>query len=65
MDEVITKARKDEFPDEVILEVLQDWLWDNVLMQTESDTSFMNNFNQIYYSFSPIIADYERENPAF
>ena len=25
----------------------------------------MNNFNQIYYSFSPIIADYERENPAF
>ena len=25
----------------------------------------MNNFNQVYYSFSPIIADYERENPAF
>ena len=65
MDEVITEARKDEFPDEVILEVLRDWLWDNVLLQTDSGTSFMNNFNQIYYSFSPIIADYERENPAF
>ena len=26
MDEVIVEARKDEFPDEVILEVLQGWL---------------------------------------
>ena len=25
----------------------------------------MTGFNQIYYSFSPIIADYERENPVF
>ena len=25
----------------------------------------MVTFNDIYYSFSPIIADYERENPAF
>ena len=25
----------------------------------------MAGFNQFYYSFSPIIADYERENPAF
>jgi len=25
----------------------------------------MVGFNQLYYSFSPIIADYERENPAF
>ena len=25
----------------------------------------MTSFNQLYYSFSPIIADYERENPAF
>jgi hypothetical protein len=40
-------------------------LRDNTLLQTESGTSFMNNFNQIYYSFSPIIADYERENPIF
>jgi len=25
----------------------------------------MNSFNDVYYSFSPIIADYERENPIF
>ena len=25
----------------------------------------MSTFNNIYYSFSPIIADYERENPLF
>jgi peptidyl-prolyl cis-trans isomerase B (cyclophilin B) len=25
----------------------------------------MNGFNQFYYSFSPAVADYERENPAF
>jgi hypothetical protein len=38
---------------------------DNVVLQTESGTSFMAGFNQFYYSFSPAIADYERENPAF
>ena len=25
----------------------------------------MSGFNEFYYSFSPIIADYERENPYF
>ena len=25
----------------------------------------MSTFNDIYYSFSPMIADYERENPYF
>ena len=25
----------------------------------------MAGFNQFYYSFSPAVADYERENPAF
>jgi hypothetical protein len=25
----------------------------------------MGIFNDIYYSFSPVIADYERENPLF
>ena len=25
----------------------------------------MGAFNDVYYSFSPIIADYERENPVF
>jgi hypothetical protein len=38
---------------------------DNQLMNTDSGTSFMTNFNQFYYSFSPIIADIERENPIF
>jgi len=40
-------------------------LRDNKLLNTESGTSFMGSFNDLYYSFSPIIADYERENPAF
>ncbi len=40
-------------------------LRDNSLLQTESGTSFMNLFNDVYYSFSPVIADYERENPVF
>jgi hypothetical protein len=40
-------------------------LRDNTVLQTESGTSFMTGFNHFYYSFSPAIADYERENPAF
>ena len=40
-------------------------LRDNTVLQTESGTSFMSGFNQFYYSFSPAIADYERENPVF
>ncbi|MFL2907178.1 MAG: CFI-box-CTERM domain-containing protein [Nitrosopumilus sp.] len=40
-------------------------LRDNQLLQTESGTAFMSAFNDIYYSFSPVIADYERENPYF
>ena len=38
---------------------------DNTVLQTESGTSFMAGFNQFYYSFSPTVADYERENPTF
>ncbi len=40
-------------------------LRDNQLLNTESGTSFMKHFNDFYYSFSPVIADYERENPVF
>ncbi|MBT4326785.1 MAG: peptidylprolyl isomerase, partial [Candidatus Nitrosopelagicus sp.] len=40
-------------------------LRDNQLLQTESGSAFMSTFNDVYYSFSPIIADYERENPYF
>ena len=38
---------------------------DNTVLQTQSGVSFMTAFNQFYYSFSPTIADYERENPVF
>ena len=40
-------------------------LRDNQLLQTESGTTFMGTFNDIYYSFSPTIADMEREHPLF
>ncbi|MEJ2260253.1 MAG: copper-binding protein [Nitrosopumilaceae archaeon] len=40
-------------------------LRDNKILQTESGKSFMISFNEFYYSFSPTIADYERENPLF
>ncbi len=38
---------------------------DNKVMNTESGALFMSGFNQLYYSFSPSIADLERENPVF
>jgi len=38
---------------------------DNAVLQTESGSTFMTGFNQFYYSFSPVVADYERENPVF
>ena len=51
---------------EMALEVQQlRELRDNQLLNTESGTAFMSTFNDIYYSFSPIVADMERENPYF
>ena len=38
---------------------------DNTVMSTSSGAAFMTGFNQLYYSFSPTIADMERENPIF
>ena len=38
---------------------------DNVLLKTESGKSFLTSFNQFYYTFSPTIADLEREYPIF
>ena len=38
---------------------------DDKIMNTNIGRSFMTGFNQIYYSFSPTIADLERENPVF
>ena len=40
-------------------------LRDNTVLQTEAGTLFMTGFNHFYYSFSPAVADYERENPIF
>ena len=38
---------------------------DNTVMNTQSGTAFMTGFNQFYYSFSPAVADLERESPIF
>ena len=38
---------------------------DNTVMSTSSGAVFMAGFNQLYYSFSPTIADWQRENPIF
>ena len=40
-------------------------LRDNTILQTQYGSSFMTGFNQIYYTFSPTIADFERENFIF
>jgi len=40
-------------------------LRDNYLLQTESGSAFMIGFNELYYSFSPTIADLERESTIF
>ena len=38
---------------------------DNTVLQTKFGSAFMTGFNQLYYSFSPTVADYERENLIF
>lgn len=38
---------------------------DNVLFSTNSGTTFMIQFNEFYYTFSPIISDWERQSPLF
>ena len=38
---------------------------DSTVLSTASGTSFMTTFNEFYYSFSPTIADLERQNPIF
>jgi hypothetical protein len=38
---------------------------DNTVLSTSSGMAFMSGFNEFYYSFSPTIADWERENPTF
>ena len=38
---------------------------DNTILGTNSGTAFMSAFNLFYYSFSPTIADLERQSPVF
>jgi len=38
---------------------------DNIVLNTASGSAFMTSFNEFYYSFSPTVADWERENLAF
>ena len=38
---------------------------DNILFSTGSGTAFMIGFNDFYYTFSPTVADWERESPVF
>ena len=40
-------------------------LRDNTVLNTKSGMAFMTTFNQFYYSFSPTVADFEREQPIF
>ena len=40
-------------------------LRDNTVLTTTSGTSFMTAFNAFYYSYSPVVADLERQNPMF
>ena len=40
-------------------------LRDNSLRQTNSGQIFINGFNEFYYTFSPTIADWERQSPIF
>ena len=38
---------------------------DNIVLDTHSGAAFMSTFSQFYYTFSPTIADWERQSPAF
>jgi len=38
---------------------------DNTVLGTESGFAFMETFNSIYYTFSPTIADLQRQSPIF
>lgn len=59
---IATAAYGSELAAEV--QVLRE-LRDRSLLATGSGAAFMAGFNQIYYSFSPAVADWERQNPAF
>ena len=59
---IATAAYGSEMSDEV--QMLRE-IRDNSLLETDSGSAFMAGFNQVYYSFSPAVADMERQSPAF
>ena len=59
---IATAAFGSEFAPQV--QMLRE-IRDNAVLSTTSGAAFMTAFNQFYYSFSPTIADWERENPIF
>lgn len=38
---------------------------DNIILKTNSGRAFTESFNLVYYSFSPAVADLERQSPVF
>lgn len=46
------------------IQILRE-LRDDKLLSTSSGSAFMTGFNTLYYSFSPAIADLERQSPIF
>lgn len=38
---------------------------DKTLLKTSSGATFMTGFNSVYYTFSPTVAEWERQNPVF
>ena len=59
---VATAAYGSEFAPQV--QALRE-VRDGTLYSTEAGASFMSGFNEIYYAFSPAVADLEREHPLF
>ena len=59
---IATAAFGSEFAPQV--QLLRE-IRDDMVLQTKSGSIFMMGFNQFYYSFSPAVADYERENTTF
>jgi len=59
---VATAAYGSEFAPQV--QALRE-IRDGTLYSTEAGASFMSGFNDVYYAFSPAVADLEREHPLF
>lgn len=59
---IATAAYGSEFAPQV--QMLRE-IRDNQLLKTASGSAFMSAFNSFYYSWSPTVAEWERQNPAF